>query len=282
MEPMETQEVVPVKTKKNTKGWGIIRILILTAVMYGLMVAFAILGLLFADQFSLFDDDIAMDVFGNIGLGFGALIAVMELRKVTGERVRDSIKIKDFSILLVIMLTLAGWSLGEVCDHFMAVILSGFMSIEPDESSLSGVTGVISAVICAPIFEELIFRHSFIGLLKKNSGKVFTIVFTSLVFSLAHAYNIQNSADVFVGTLLAAYVFYKTGNLLYTICEHALHNALCFLPFGSFQILGKDLYYEKNGFVLAEWPWLIINMAVLIFSMTWLILYFKNRANRLQ
>ena len=272
----------PRPKRRNTKKRGIFWIIVCTGIAYGLMLLFALMGMVLNTLFDLNKFDAMVDMFGNCGLGLAALITCAILRRETGERVRDAVRWRDFNFLLVIMLTLAGWSLGEVCDHVAGSILSNFMTIEPDENYLEGFWGVVSAVICAPIFEELIFRFGFVGLLKKNSGMPFTLIFTTLIFSLVHLYNIQNTGNVFLGTILAAYVYYRTGNLLYTIFEHALHNAICFIPLGAWNIGGIPLYLERNGFVLAGWPWFLINLVVLVISMTWIIWYFKNQKNRIQ
>lgn len=267
---------------KNTKLGCIIRILLLTGMTYGLMLGFAIIGYVFSQGFPGAEEDAIMEVFGNSGLLFAVLIVCAVVRKRTGVRVRDAVKLRNFDFMLVIMLTLAGWSLGETCDHVTGVLLSNFMSIEPDVTEIGSIWAIISAVICAPIFEELICRFGFMGLLKESFGKVFTIIFSTIIFAVMHTYNIQNTTNVIVGTLLVAYVYYQTGNILYTMCEHCLHNALCFVPFGSFSLFGVDFYYEKNGFILDGWPWFLINVIILGISMTWIILYFKNQKNRVK
>ena len=265
-------------TKK--KWFCIIRVLILTGITYGLMLGFAIVGYVLSFQFPEEYEDALLELFGNLGLALAVLIVCKIVRSRTGVRVKDAVKLQHFDFMLVIMLTLAGWSLGETCDHFMGVVLSNFMSIEPDVNEIGSIWTIISAVICAPILEELIFRFGFMGLLKENFGKHFTILFSTIIFAVVHTYNIQNTCNVIVGTLLTAYVYYRTGNILYTMCEHFLHNALCCIPFGEMSILGIDVYYEKNGFIMAGMPWLIINLIILAISMGWLIWFFGRKGDQ--
>lgn len=261
--------------KKNTKLRGIVKILICVGILYVLMYGFATLGFAVSMYFCPGRLEEITEIFGNVGIGLTALIACFMLRSETGERLRDAVSFRDFRFSLVIAVTLAGWSLGEVCDHLMGLILSDHMTIVPDVNSMEGIVGVISAVICAPIFEELIFRFSFMGLLKKNSGMVFTILVTTFVFAAGHFYNVQGTGNVFMGTVLAAYVYYKTENILYTMCEHAIHNGLCYIPLENVKFLGVDVYYEKNGFILAGWPWFLCNLAVLCLTMAWLAWFFR-------
>lgn len=264
----------------KSKWWCIIRVLLLAGMTYGLMLGFAIVGYVLSLGIPVADENALLEVFGNSGLLLAVLIICAMVRNRTGERVRDAVKLRHFNFMLVIMLTLAGWSLGEACDHFMGVFLSNFMSIEPDVNEIGSIWTIISAVICAPIFEELIFRFGFMGLLKENFGKHFTILFSTIIFAVVHTYNIQNTFNVIVGTLLTAYVYYRTGNVLYTMFEHFLHNALCCIPFGEMSILGIDVYYEKNGFIMAGMPWLIINVVVLAISMSWLVWYFSKKGDQ--
>lgn len=286
---METNEIEEVRfdedqerspKKKATKLGCVLRVILLTGVVYGLMLGFAIVGYVLALGIPVADENALLEVFGNLGLLLAVLIICAMVRNRTGERVRDAVKLRHFNFMLVIMLTLAGWSLGEACDHFMGVVLSNFMSIEPDVNNIGNIWTVISAVFCAPILEELIFRFGFMGLLRESFGKVFTITFSTIIFAVVHTYNIQNTTNVIMGTLLVAYVYYRTGNILYTMCEHFLHNALCCIPFGEMSICGVDVYFEKNGFIMPGMPWLIINLIVLAISMAWLIRFFGRKGEQ--
>ena len=272
-------EAVPVRRgrRRNTKGFGILWIIVCTLMLFFHMITFGILGLLIDDAFSLHISDALMDIMGNLGIAFTAWVVCHLVKVETGRQLRGAIRIKDFHFSLVIMLTAAGWSLGEVCDHLMGSILCNYMQIQPDVSDMSGVWGVISAVICAPIFEELIFRYGYVGLLKDNSSKAFTLFFTTIIFAAAHTYNLQNTGNVFMGTILAAYVYYRTGNILYTILEHAIHNALCYVPIENWKIFGTEIYYERNGFILAGMPWFWIQFVIMILSISWIIVFFRKR-----
>ena len=269
------------KKKKNTKGRGVARILLSMFLLYLFMFSYAIIGLLMADflGFSPEAEDVVIEIFGNIGIGITAFLVCKMVKSETGERLSQVIKIRRFHFGFLIVLVLTAWSLSEVCDHLMGRMLSQFMSITPDEMDYVGIISIVSAVVCAPILEEIIFRFGFIGLLKKNSSMAFALIFTTLVFAAAHSYNIQNSVDIFVGTFLTAYVYYKTENLLYTIGEHAIHNALCFLPFGSMSFGGSPIYYMENGFIISCTPWFLLNLGILIAGGAWLIWFFIKHPN---
>ena len=67
-EPEEGQGPI----RKNTRGRGILRILLCTGLLLGLMIAFGIMGLLLDDALRLNQTDLMIDVFGNVGIGVSA------------------------------------------------------------------------------------------------------------------------------------------------------------------------------------------------------------------
>lgn len=81
---------------------------------------------------------------------------------------------------------------------------------------------ILVAGILAPIFEELIFRKVLVDHLAKY-GKVVAIVASGLMFGMFHG----NFAQCFFAAMLGfffAYVYLKTGNILYTIAYHMIIN----------------------------------------------------------
>ena len=266
--------------KTNSRALGSLGILICTVLMYVFMRGFAFAAVFAADLIGIHPMyDVAIsDFFCNIGLALTAFLTCRIVYRQTGERLSDHLNKKPFHFVLVIVLTITAWSLSEVCDHIMGYILSGFVRIEPDVMETNGWMYFISIVICAPVIEEIIFRFGYIELLRKNSGIAFTLFFPTILFAAAHTYNLQNTADVFFGTLLCAYVYYRTGNLLYTISEHVLHNLLCYVPLGQMSFLGEPIYYENNGFFMAGTPWLMMNLTLLLAGGAWLIRFFQRQA----
>ena len=75
----------------------------------------------------------------------------------------------------------------------------------------------------APVVEEFIFR-GFIGYRLERYGKVFTILFTSLIFSLFHA-NITQSVFTFMAGIVFAYVALEYG-FQWAVAFHMMNNFL--------------------------------------------------------
>ena len=78
-------------------------------------------------------------------------------------------------------------------------------------------------VIFAPLTEEFIFR-GFIGYRIERYGKVFTILFTSLIFSLFHA-NITQGVFTFMAGIVFAYVALEYG-FQWAVAFHMMNNFL--------------------------------------------------------
>jgi hypothetical protein len=86
----------------------------------------------------------------------------------------------------------------------------------------------ITAVVAAPITEELLFRGVFLNYLMAHKKKWESIVFTSLLFGLVHISPDQVFFGFLAGLFLG-YTYIRTQNILVPIFFHALNNALNFL-----------------------------------------------------
>jgi len=210
---------------------------------------------------------IAVDVFGK---GSAVLFSCGIVKKLTNVRFGEALKFKNFDFSVPIMLTLFGFAAGELSDHLTGLIFSSFMTVEPNRGVEIGLHGIISAVILAPIAEEIMFR--FVGCeLGRGTYHIPVIcIANALFFTACHGYNIQGFLNVFIGGVCAAYIYCKTRNILYTMLEHALHNALCFLP-------GDHVYYLRNGFVLSKWWFMLINVIVFALCIVWYIKVFRKK-----
>jgi len=87
------------------------------------------------------------------------------------------------------------------------------------------ITVLFSAVIIAPIFEEMIFRGLFQTMLRSFSGKVWlSIIITSVFFVLTHK-NLEHWPALFVLSVGMGYSYEKSGSLFRPIFIHAFFNA---------------------------------------------------------
>jgi len=210
---------------------------------------------------------IAMDIFGT---GIAVIFSCAIVKKVTNVNIKETLVFKNFDFSVPIMLTLFGFAAGKLNDHLVGLILSNFMTVEPNRGMEFSLYGVVSAVIIAPIAEEIMFRFAGCELGRHAYRVPIICIANALFFAACHGYNIQGFLNVFIGGVCAAYVYCKTRNILYTMLEHALHNAICFLP-------GDHVYYLRNGFVLDNWWYLLINAVIVVLCIVWYIKVFRKK-----
>ncbi|MBB4805021.1 membrane protease YdiL (CAAX protease family) [Chryseobacterium defluvii] len=116
---------------------------------------------------------------------------------------------------------------------------------------------IITAVIMAPIFEEIIFRGIIQkGLINKGVEPWKAIVFASVVFGLVHANPWQFVGAVLLGCVLGL-VYYKTKSLLLPMLLHAFNN-LC----SSLLIIYTKNENFADAFKVPEWVMLAIGIAL--------------------
>ncbi len=83
----------------------------------------------------------------------------------------------------------------------------------------------LSAVILAPITEELLFRHMFFRRLRQRAGVQLAWILPALAFALSHWNPIGLAIYVWLG-LVFAYAYLSTGRIAVAIGVHACHNAI--------------------------------------------------------
>lgn len=86
------------------------------------------------------------------------------------------------------------------------------------------VASVVTICLCAPVFEEVLFRGLLLPGLLKNYGPGRAILQSSLLFGLFHLNPGQALASALLGLLLG-WVYWRTGSLLACIWLHFLNNA---------------------------------------------------------
>jgi len=131
---------------------------------------------------------------------------------------------------------------------------------------------IITAVIMAPIFEEIIFRGIIQkGLINKGVKPWKAIVFASIIFGLVHGNPWQFVGAVLLGCVLGL-VYYKTKSLLLPMLLHAFNN-LCS------SIL---IFYTKNesfseAFKVSEW--IILSIGIVLFSLFYYLFTTKYKVH---
>lgn len=211
-------------------------------------------------------------VISDVGKAVGAICGCAILRRRNKLRLRQVCHIKKFDFAVPVVLMLFLQSAAVLSNNLIGLFLSDSMTIQPNSSEF-GLYGIFSAVILAPIFEEIIFRFAGTEIPRGAYSMPLICIANGVYFSVLHFYNIQGFAQVFIVGLCMAYVYCKTGNLLYTFIAHIGYNALCFIDIGSFM----NSYYEKNGFVFSRWYWTVINAVIAAACLVWYFKVFRKK-----
>ena len=210
----------------------------------------------------------------EICMALTAILAVLITKGFSKVKLSERASVKKFDILTVVMLTIAGFSGPELIDNIVCAVCSHFMTVEPNTSAPNTVTNIIAAVVCAPVFEELICRFGFMELTRRHYSAPFVVLFSSLLFSIMHSYNVQGLLNVFTSAVMMGIVYYYTRNIFLTIAEHAAHNALCCIIPDDMKFLGTKVYSYTNGFVASSAAWTVFNTVLFAVSIIIFVKYF--------
>lgn len=123
-------------------------------------------------------------------------------------------------------LLVAGSILGNVINFILSRAV-GYQSLDNLDEVIQRSNPYVNlfiAGICAPVFEELMFRKLLINNLIKY-GEGLAIVVSGIAFGLYHGNFSQFFYAAFVG-ILFGYVYCKTGNIKYTIFLHMIINTM--------------------------------------------------------
>lgn len=131
---------------------------------------------------------------------------------------------------------------------------------------------IITAVIMAPIFEEIIFRGIIQkGLINKGVKPWKAILYASIIFGVVHANPWQFVGAVLLGCVLGL-VYYKTKSLLLPMLLHGFNN-LC----SSLLIMYTKNESFADAFKVSEW--IILGIGIVIFSLFYYLFMKKYKVH---
>jgi membrane protease YdiL (CAAX protease family) len=111
--------------------------------------------------------------------------------------------------------------INKIAQNKINILIPGIQVFD-----ISFIIFSISKVFLGPIFEEIIFRGIIYKLLKRTYSTLFSVFFSSLLFTLVHFNYAGNGIIVFVYGVLFCLMYFKTKSLLAPIVFHILINFL--------------------------------------------------------
>jgi uncharacterized protein len=158
------------------------------------------------------------------------------------------IPVKTFTLAAIIVI--AAGMFFELFDYFfpLPTIPKSLKAMEIDPLFL------VSALILAPINEEIIFRGIITMELREHHSERMTIILSGLSFGIIHI----NPAQVFpaaFGGIFLAWLYIRTGNLKICMVLHFIYNLMAvlylkLLPAFTEKIPGEILYVTMAGLFL--------------------------------
>lgn len=136
---------------------------------------------------------------------------------------KNKLKFKQFVGFTLVMAFFA--AVGLIISSVLSSVIDLSSASEQVASLTQGENWfmrVLTVGIAAPIGEELIFRKLVVDATHKYSEK-FAVFFSGLLFGLFHGNFVQFFFTFLIG-MLFAYVYTRTGNILYSIALHMTMN----------------------------------------------------------
>lgn len=130
----------------------------------------------------------------------------------------------------------------------------------------------ITAIIVAPIIEELIFRKYILGGLLTRYNPRLSILISSICFSIIHIETPLTLIPAFFIGLLAGIIYFKTKKISYAILLHFFVNLIIAL----LEVFGKSYYFFLYKLDYRFEYWLFVTFGILI------LFYSFNRLTNVQ
>lgn len=163
---------------------------------------------------------VAVLYFVSMSVALGGLLFYRRARGGRGRWARFSLRGLNPAMLL--------WAFIMMCA--VGVVLEPLFTLLPDLQIQvgRGLWTILSLVVFAPVFEELICRGLVLGSLRARYGVTIAWIVSSLFFGVLHGQPVQVINGFVVGLVLG-YVYIATDSLWATMILHALNNAVAYL-----------------------------------------------------
>lgn len=122
------------------------------------------------------------------------------------------------------------------------------------------ISRAISAVVIAPVLEELVFRYYIFGGLLKSYSLRISVVTSSLLFALIHFDSPKNIVPAFALGIISSLIYFKTKRIDYSILFHFISNCFWLLTIIFIKQYGQLITDIGTGILF----WFIFILGILL------------------
>ncbi len=158
-------------------------------------------------------------------MGLALLLTLLYRRLRRGPHVVARFSVRGWNPLLLLWGVVAMLACGVVLEPLMQLVDFDFLPM-PDPGR--GGWALMTSVVAAPLFEELLCRGVVLESLRVRSGVLTAWIGSSLFFGVMHLHPAQ-SLNAFVLGLLFGFLCLQTRSLWPSLLLHAFNNALALL-----------------------------------------------------
>ena len=181
-----------------------------------LILSFKEIFLLFILQYAILI--FCLFIFGmNKSIIIGSIfICIIEIIYIVFKYKDKKIKVEQYNLFPYILLGIG------ITTTYNMILFAMNLGNEVN-TNINIVFNIICSGIVGPIFEETLFRYSFINYLKKFNSTKMSIIISSIVFAICHT-GITTIIYAFIIGLVNSYLYIKKKNILVPIVIHMSAN----------------------------------------------------------
>jgi uncharacterized protein len=173
---------------------------------------------------------------------------------------------KPIILLYLILMTFGLRFIGEPFWDFNQIFRNADIALyQFDGVNTKFIYRNISALIIAPVLEELFFRKFLITKLLQKHRKATALIVSALLFSAIHWETVTNLIPAFIFGIIGGMIFLKTRKIGYLILLHFLYNFL-----GMLVHINTEAYSEviqQLNFGIFYWVLFVLGIFITLFAL---------------
>lgn len=200
---------------------------------------------------------------------------IIYLRRKAGRGSAIHLGISQVNLPMVLWGVLLIIASGIVIEPILGLFPTEGYDAVKDAIGLGG-WAILSAVVAAPIVEEILFRGLILESCRERFGRTTAVFVSAFLFGLIHIVPLQ-VVNAFVVGLILGYVYLKTGSLLSAMIIHAVNNAIAY---ATMALLGTDANTTLRELISTPWLyWIVYILAAALFVYAMVRLFLTLRDN---